>query len=150
MAVWSAREFTALQARMDSLASALQAYDDRGATAGSTGNVEERLKKLDASAPGLGEIMSGIQIHAAKLYFAGHAGNWPLVEFEMGEIDEAMAAVPVVRPQENNVPLAPVMSFWVASPTMDPEMFALTVATLGWPLAVVRLGATLLAVILTR
>lgn len=41
------------------------------------------------------------------------------------------------------VPLAPVMSFWIASPTMDPEMFALTVATLGWPLAVVRLLATL-------
>jgi uncharacterized membrane protein YraQ (UPF0718 family) len=43
----------------------------------------------------------------------------------------------------SGVPLAPVMSFWVASPTMDPEMFALTVATLGWPLAVVRLAATL-------
>jgi uncharacterized membrane protein YraQ (UPF0718 family) len=43
----------------------------------------------------------------------------------------------------SGVPLAPVMSFWVASPTMDPEMFALTVATLGWPLAIVRLGATL-------
>jgi uncharacterized membrane protein YraQ (UPF0718 family) len=43
----------------------------------------------------------------------------------------------------SGVPLAPVMSFWVASPTMDPEMFAFTVATLGWPLAVVRLGATL-------
>jgi uncharacterized membrane protein YraQ (UPF0718 family) len=44
----------------------------------------------------------------------------------------------------SGVPLAPVMSFWVASPTMDPEMFALTVATLGWPLAIVRLGATLI------
>jgi hypothetical protein len=43
----------------------------------------------------------------------------------------------------SGVPLAPVMSFWVASPTMDPEMFALTVATLGWPLAVARLLATL-------
>jgi hypothetical protein len=43
----------------------------------------------------------------------------------------------------SGVPLAPVMAFWVASPTMDPEMFALTVATLGWPLAVARLGATL-------
>jgi hypothetical protein len=43
----------------------------------------------------------------------------------------------------SGVPLAPVMSFWVASPTMDPEMFALTVATLGWSLAIVRLGATL-------
>jgi uncharacterized membrane protein YraQ (UPF0718 family) len=43
----------------------------------------------------------------------------------------------------SGVPLAPVMSFWVASPIMDPEMLALTVATLGWPLAVARLAATL-------
>lgn len=42
------------------------------------------------------------------------------------------------------VPLAPVMAFWVASPTMDPEIFALTVGMLGWPLAVTRLVATLL------
>lgn len=41
------------------------------------------------------------------------------------------------------VPLAPVMAFWIASPTMDPEIFALSVATLGWPLAVARLIATL-------
>ena len=41
------------------------------------------------------------------------------------------------------VPLAPVMAFWVASPTMDPEIFALTVGMLGWPLAVTRLAATL-------
>jgi hypothetical protein len=42
----------------------------------------------------------------------------------------------------SGVPLAPVMAFWIASPTMDPEMFALTVATLGWPVALARLGAT--------
>ena len=41
------------------------------------------------------------------------------------------------------VPLAPVMSFWIASPSMDPEIFFLSVATLGWSLAVWRLGATL-------
>ena len=41
------------------------------------------------------------------------------------------------------VPLAPVMAFWVASPTMDPEIFALSVGFLGWPLAVMRLIATL-------
>ena len=41
------------------------------------------------------------------------------------------------------VPLAPVMSFWVASPSMDPEIFFLSVATLGWELAVWRLVATL-------
>ena len=42
------------------------------------------------------------------------------------------------------VPLAPVMAFWVASPTMDPEIFALSVGFLGWDLAAARLVATLL------
>jgi len=42
------------------------------------------------------------------------------------------------------VPLAPVMSFWIASPSMDPEIFFLSVATLGWELALWRLLATLL------
>ena len=41
------------------------------------------------------------------------------------------------------VPLAPVMSFWIASPSMDPEAFLLSVAALGWELAVWRLAATL-------
>ena len=42
------------------------------------------------------------------------------------------------------VPLAPVMSFWLASPSMDPEIFFLSVGTLGWELAVWRLLATLI------
>ena len=42
------------------------------------------------------------------------------------------------------VPLAPAMSFWVASPTMDPEIFFMSAAFLGWPLAVGRLTATLI------
>ena len=37
------------------------------------------------------------------------------------------------------VPLAPVMSFWIASPSMDPEIFFLSVPLLGWELAVWRL-----------
>lgn len=40
------------------------------------------------------------------------------------------------------VPLAPVMSFWIASPSMDPEIFFLSVATIGWKLSVWRLAAT--------
>jgi uncharacterized membrane protein YraQ (UPF0718 family) len=42
------------------------------------------------------------------------------------------------------VPLAPVMAFWIASPSMDPEIFFLSVATIGWELAVWRMAATLL------
>jgi uncharacterized membrane protein YraQ (UPF0718 family) len=41
------------------------------------------------------------------------------------------------------VPLGPVMSFWIASPSMDPETFFLSAATIGWELAVWRLGGTL-------
>ena len=41
------------------------------------------------------------------------------------------------------VPLAPVMSFWIASPSMDPEIFFLSVSTLGWELSLWRLGSTL-------
>lgn len=41
------------------------------------------------------------------------------------------------------VPLAPVMSFWIASPSMDPEIFFLSVSALGWDLAVWRMGSTL-------
>lgn len=40
------------------------------------------------------------------------------------------------------VPLAPVMAFWIASPSMDPEIFFLSTATIGWNLSVWRLAAT--------
>jgi hypothetical protein len=41
------------------------------------------------------------------------------------------------------VPLAPVMAFWIASPSMDPEIFFLSVSVIGWELAVWRLAGTL-------
>jgi uncharacterized protein len=40
------------------------------------------------------------------------------------------------------VPLAPVMAFWIASPSMDPEIFFLSVSMIGWELAIWRLAAT--------
>ena len=52
----------------------------------------DSLNKQVAQAykPGLGEFMLGIQIHHAKLYFAGKNKNWELAAFEMGEIKEAL------------------------------------------------------------
>jgi uncharacterized membrane protein YraQ (UPF0718 family) len=44
----------------------------------------------------------------------------------------------------SGVPLAPVMSFWIASPSMDPEIFFLSVGMIGWELAIWRLAATLI------
>ncbi len=52
--------------------------------------------------------------------------------------------IPVVNGLlQSGVPLAPVMAFWIASPIMDPEIFALSVGILGWPLASIRLLGTL-------
>jgi uncharacterized protein len=36
------------------------------------------------------------------------------------------------------VPLGPVMAFWLASPLMDPAMFVITSATLGWQFALAK------------
>ncbi len=44
----------------------------------------------NAYKPGLGEFMSSIQVHHARLWFSGINGNWPLAEFEMKEISEAL------------------------------------------------------------
>lgn len=44
----------------------------------------------------------------------------------------------------SGVPLAPVMAFWLASPSMDPEIFFLSASSLGWPLAAARLAAATL------
>jgi hypothetical protein len=44
--------------------------------------------------PGLGEFMSQIQIHHAKLWFAGKEENWELANFEIGEIQEALEDIP--------------------------------------------------------
>lgn len=41
-------------------------------------------------------------------------------------------------------PMAPVMSFWIASPSMDPEIFFLSAGLLGWDLAIWRMTATLI------
>ncbi len=38
--------------------------------------------------PGLGEIMALQQMRHIKLWFAGHDGNWPLADYEIGELNE--------------------------------------------------------------
>ena len=53
--------------------------------------IDSLEKKLEAAyRPGLGEFMSGIQVHHAKLWFAGLHENWPLADFEVHEIMESL------------------------------------------------------------
>jgi hypothetical protein len=56
--------------------------------------IDSLEKKLNNTyKPGFGEFMSGIQVHHAKLWFAGKNENWELADFEMHEIGEAIDAI---------------------------------------------------------
>lgn len=78
-----------------------------------TGILQSRIdslqKKLDNSyRPGLGEFMSGIQVHHAKLWFAGTAANWGLSDFETKEIQEAIDDIQMYcsdRPEVASIPM---------------------------------------------
>jgi hypothetical protein len=43
--------------------------------------------------PGFGEFMSNIQMHHAKLWFAGQNHNWKLADFEIHEIMEGIEGI---------------------------------------------------------
>jgi len=49
-------------------------------------SLEQRLS--ESYKPGFGEFMYGIQVHHAKLWFAGVNENWRLADFEIHEIIE--------------------------------------------------------------
>jgi len=56
--------------------------------------IDSLEKKLATTyKPGFGEFMSSIQVHHAKLWFAGKNQNWELADFEMHEIGEALDAI---------------------------------------------------------
>jgi len=56
--------------------------------------IDSLEKKLTTTyKPGFGEFMSSIQVHHAKLWFAGKEQNWELADFEMHEIGEAIDAI---------------------------------------------------------
>jgi hypothetical protein len=46
-----------------------------------------------ANVPGLGEIMTLQQLRHIKLWFAGRGGNWPLADYELGELNEGFEDV---------------------------------------------------------
>ncbi len=65
-----------------------------------TANAQDKPKQPEQSAapqtaskPGLGEIMSLQQMRHSKLWFAGRAGNWPLANYEIDELNEGFGDV---------------------------------------------------------
>ena len=59
-----------------------------------------------AYVPGLEQFMNMILIEHNKLWFAAKARNWPLAEYELGEIKEIMGDVQDFVPTFKNLPLA--------------------------------------------
>jgi len=56
--------------------------------------IDSLEKKLaNTYKPGFGEFMSSIQVHHAKLWFAGQSQNWKLADFEIHEITETLDAI---------------------------------------------------------
>lgn len=78
--------------------------------------------------PGLGEFMSGIQIHHAKLWFAAKYENWPLADFEVHEIMEALDDIKTFntdRPEIKQLPMiqGPIDSVNAAIQAKDASKF---------------------------
>ncbi|MEP6948385.1 MAG: hypothetical protein ABI863_03895 [Ginsengibacter sp.] len=82
------------------------------ANQGTTSNTDSLTAHLDKMmekyAPGLGEIMGGIQTHHAKLWCAGVNDNWKLCEYEIDEIRERFeqaAEIETSRPEVKMIPM---------------------------------------------
>ncbi len=69
-------------------------------------SLNDRVK--NTYAPGLGDFMASIQLHHAKLWFAGKNENWELANFEMEEIQEALEDIRKYngdRPEIKDLPI---------------------------------------------
>jgi hypothetical protein len=78
-------------------------------TAGLQAQIDSLQQKLASTyKPGLGEFMSGIQVHHEKLWFAGTAENWDLSDFETKEIRESLDDIESYcadRPEVKSLPM---------------------------------------------
>lgn len=90
-----------------------------------------------------------MQLSGAAKYINKAFSHNPLVSIFLATVVGAFSpfcscgVIPVIASLLiGGVPLAPVMSFWIASPSMDPEIFFLSVASIGWELSIWRLGST--------
>jgi hypothetical protein len=74
-----------------------------------------------AYVPGLEQFMNVILIEHNKLWFAAKARNWPLAEYELGEIKEVMGDVQEVVPTFKNLPLADMIDAVITKEIVDLE-----------------------------
>lgn len=90
-----------------------------------------------------------VQLSGTTKYIKRIMGQQPIISILLATLVGAFSpfcscgVIPIIASLLwGGVPLAPVMSFWIASPSMDPEIFFLSAASIGWELSVWRLVAT--------
>jgi hypothetical protein len=78
--------------------------------------LQDSLKRTQADlasskelAPGLGEYMTTIQLHAGKLWFAAKAANWQLAQYELDELKETMEAAKGLNAEKNGIKISNVL-----------------------------------------
>ena len=71
--------------------------------------VQADVKILKDLAPGLGEYMTTIQLHAGKLWFAAKATNWDLAQYELDELKETMEAAKGLNAEKNGIKISNVL-----------------------------------------
>src|SRR5271154_3015568 len=75
------------------------------------GKIVELQRKLgNAYKPGFGEFMSSVQVHHAKLWFAGQNENWKLADFEIKEIQESLEGIQKYCTDRTETKSIPMMS----------------------------------------
>jgi hypothetical protein len=73
-------------------------------------NIDLLQSKISNSyKPGFGEFMSNIQVHHAKLWFAGINQNWELADFEIHEIKESLEAIQKYQSEREEVKALPII-----------------------------------------
>lgn len=85
--------------------------------------------------PGFGEFMSTIQVHHAKLWFAGKNSNWRLAEFELNEIGESVEAIQKYLQERKETQALPIIlpvldSVKIAVQQQDQKLFVQQFTTL--------------------
>jgi hypothetical protein len=72
--------------------------------------IDELDRKLaDSYKPGFGEFMGNIQVHHAKLWFAGINNNWRLADFELHEIQESLQDLEKYQTGRNEIKSLPMI-----------------------------------------
>ncbi len=92
--------------------------------------------KLDSAyKPGFGEFMTNVQIHHAKLWFAGQNQNWGLAEFEVNEIKENLENIQKFQSERKEAQMVIMINPAIDSVSLairqkNPELFKTTFTSL--------------------